>query len=150
MVRCKAVPCQHLRGVEKHTSREQASVHYIFRNRRWKVLQDLPKCAAEKITTLYSICGQTDSEQIKSDVWRAITSGVSVVRRIRHIVNKNEELTSQPQNFSTQLRGGGSSYDAASTSARPDLKSMSSGRTNVVRRQMRAPMYMIGNKIKGR
>ena len=47
---------------------------------------------------------------------------------------------SQPQNFSTKLHGGGSSYDAASTSARPDLKSMFSGlMKRVVRRQKREP-----------
>ena len=48
-------------------------------------------------------------------------------------------LTNHAQNFSIVLRGGGSSYVAASTSFRPDWKSISIGGTGEQRYQKREP-----------
>lgn len=58
--------------------------------------------------------------------------------------------TSHAQNFSTVFLGGGSSYDAASTSFNPERKSISAGATGVHRYQNREPMYRIGKRMNGR
>lgn len=67
-----------------------------------------------------------------------------------HEREREQTHTSHAQNFSTVFLGGGSSYDAASTSFRPERKSMSAGATGVHRYQNREPMYRIGKRMNGR
>lgn len=65
-------------------------------------------------------------------------------------MRENQTHTSHAQNFSTVFLGGGSSYDAASTSFNPERKSMSAGATGEHRYQSREPMYRIGKRMNGR
>lgn len=74
----------------------------------------------------------------------------SVSSHVNKSKKSESEHTSHAQNFSTVFLGGGSSYDAASTSFNPERKSMSAGATGVHRYQNREPMYRIGKRMNGR